>query len=54
MKGEQLCHIANHSELFIRGHAFESDISAVSKAMREALSVTAETGLGESRTEIRD
>lgn len=53
-KGEQLCHIANHSELFIRGHAFESDVLAVSRAMNEAWPVTAETGLGDSRAEIRD
>lgn len=54
LKGEELCHIANHTELFLRGHAFESDVVAVSKSMNEGRSVTAETGLEDSRTEIRD
>lgn len=53
-KGEQLCHIANHFELFIQGHAFESDILAVSQAMSNSSAVLAETGKGESMTQIRD
>ena len=53
-KGEQLCHIANHFELFVRGYAFDSDVAAVSNAMSQAWSVTAETGTGDSATEIHD
>jgi|688.fasta_scaffold00106_21 cobalt-zinc-cadmium efflux system membrane fusion protein len=53
-KGEQLCHIANHFELFIRGHAFESDVVAVSQAMSKSWPVLAETGKDESTTQIRD
>lgn len=53
-KGEQLCHVANHFELFIRGHAFESDVVAVSRAMSMSWPVLAETGMEDSTTQIRD
>ena len=51
-KGEELCHIANHHELFIRGDAFESDVAVVRRAMQEGSEIRGEVGQDESRVRI--
>lgn len=53
-KGEELCHIANHYELFLRGDAFESDVVAIRNAMQHQWKVTAEMGLADSRIEVEN
>jgi membrane fusion protein, heavy metal efflux system len=53
-KGEQLAHVANHHELFLRGDAFDSDVVAIRNALTQNWDVTAEMGLGESRVQVRN
>jgi len=43
-KGEELCHIANHRELFLRGEAFASDVAALHRLGRQDWTVTAVLG----------
>lgn len=43
-KGEELCHIANHHQLFLRGEAFETDVATVRDVVRDGSRVTAELG----------
>ena len=51
-KGEELCHIASHQELYIRGEAFDSDLAIVRQAMQQGTPITAETGEESSRERI--
>jgi cobalt-zinc-cadmium efflux system membrane fusion protein len=43
-KGEELCHIANHRELFLRGEAFAADVAAIHQLGRQDWKVTAVLG----------
>lgn len=43
-KGEELCHIANHHELFLRGEAFETDLDAIYQLTKNGWTITAELG----------
>jgi membrane fusion protein, heavy metal efflux system len=43
-KGEELCHIASHYELFVRGEAFESDVPAIRRLNERGWGVDAEFG----------
>ncbi len=51
-KGEELCHIASHQELYIRGEAFDSDLAIVRQAMQQGTLIVAETGEESSREQI--
>lgn len=43
-KGEELCHVANHQELYVRGEAFEPDVAAIHHAMQKQWGISVETG----------
>jgi cobalt-zinc-cadmium efflux system membrane fusion protein len=45
-KGEELCHIANHHELFLRGEAFEADVPSIHRLENLGWQVRAEFGEG--------
>jgi multidrug efflux pump subunit AcrA (membrane-fusion protein) len=51
-KGEELCHIANHHELYVQGEAFPSDLATVRQALQSGSGVMVEIGEGESREQI--
>ncbi len=51
-KGDELCHIANHHELFIRGEAFESDVPAVRDLAKTDWTITAEFDQGGSHLRV--
>jgi membrane fusion protein, heavy metal efflux system len=53
-KGEELCHIANHHELFLRGEAFESDVPVVRRLKASGWAISAEFGDGDGRTRVDD
>lgn len=40
-KGEELCHISNHRELFLRGEAFAPDVAALHRLRQQDWTVTA-------------
>jgi len=53
-KGDELCHIANHYELFLRGEAFETDLDAIHQLSQKQWTITAEFGDVESPGRARD
>lgn len=53
-KGEELCHIANHHELYLQGEAFPSDLNLIREALQQQLSIRVEFGEGDSREVIED
>lgn len=53
-KGEELCHIANHRELYVRGEAFETDVPALRQAMQQGLGLTLEWGVGAATERLTD
>ena len=53
-KGEELCHIASHSELFVRGEAFETDLPAIRKLNERGWGIAAEFGQEQGRFRVED
>jgi cobalt-zinc-cadmium efflux system membrane fusion protein len=53
-KGDELCHVANHYELYLQGEAFPADLQAVREAMQQARPITAEIGEGPHRDQLDD
>jgi len=53
-KGEELCHIANHHELFLRGEAFEADVPSIHHLENVGWSIAAEFGDGVGQVRIDD
>lgn len=53
-KGQELCHIANHHNLYVRADAFDSDLVHIRRAMERQEGVVVETGEKESRERIED
>lgn len=43
-KGEELAHVASHRELYLRGEAFESDVSAIREVVARGWKVEADFG----------
>ncbi|XZE19708.1 efflux RND transporter periplasmic adaptor subunit [Pirellulaceae bacterium SH449] len=43
-KGEELCHVANHHELFLRGEAFETDLKAIHGVVESRRPIRSEFG----------
>jgi membrane fusion protein, heavy metal efflux system len=52
LKGEQLCHVAQHAELLLRGEAFEEDVPAVRSLAERDWEILAEFGQGEGRFQV--
>lgn len=53
-KGEELCHVANHYELYLQGEAFPADLPAVREAMQQVRPVKVEIGEGLNRDQLDD
>jgi len=53
-KGEELCHIANHHELFLRGEAFEADVPSIHQLENLGWQVRAEFGDGGQQKQLED
>ena len=54
LKGEELCHVANHFELFLRGEAFELDVPAIRLLNERDWGVAAELGEGDGHERIEN
>lgn len=52
LKGEQLCHVAQHAELLLRGEAFEDDVPQVRAVASRDWDIVAEFGQGEGRFQV--
>jgi membrane fusion protein, heavy metal efflux system len=51
-KGDELCHVANHHELYLQGEAFPGDLASIREALQNSRTVLAEIGEGESRQRL--
>lgn len=51
-KGDELCHIANHHELYLQGEAFPSDLATVRQALQSGSPVVVEIGEGKSQQRL--
>ena len=52
LKGEQLCHVAQHAELLLRGEAFEEDVPRVRALAERDWEIVAQFGQGDGRFQV--